>query len=331
MSNLIQNIIVLGICWILAIGGGIYVTFVEQPSEMERLSKAEQVANLKQAELSVLMAQMSESESLSNGVVTRWNSRYKVMPRTLSSEDVIALLNGLTEKGFNPFNLSFKEHVESSQFNKFVFSISGRGDFSAVYNLIWSLENSRALYRITDLKLNHFDLITQDPQTLRQRMDVVVNFTFDLEAFYGGVAGLSAEDEMDGAPRSAFFTSIDPTTNLPPVPEHVLPARHAKMNPFHPLIMENIQPNTLNLVDMDKATLVMVAGTDAIVEWEGKTYTLGIGDAIYLGHVISVDPRNGTMLARLNKGGIVDEVELRIKTDALYMQARGNVELTPNQ
>ncbi|MDA1027537.1 MAG: hypothetical protein O3B41_00570 [Bacteroidetes bacterium] len=331
MSNILQNIMVLGICWALATAGGIYVTFFQQPAEMERLTKAEQVASMKQAELSSLMAEMTESESRTSDVVIRWNARYKMMPRTLSSEDVVALLNKVTNRGFNPFDLSFKEHVESPQFNKFVFEASGRADFPSVYNLIWTLENSRELYRVDNLKLNHFDLVSVDPLTLRQKMEVMVSFSFTLEAFYGGVAGLSADDELEGAPKSAFYVSVDPASDLPPVPVNLLPARHSKMNPFKPLIMQSLPPNTQNLVDMSDASLVMIAGTNAIVEWGENTYSLGIGDSVYLGHVISVDPRNGTMSARLDKGGIFDDVELRIKTDALYKQARGNVELSPNQ
>lgn len=307
------------------------MTFFEQPAEMERLTKAEKVAKMKQAELSALVAEMDESSSRSSSVTARWNSRYKVMPRTLNSEDVIAELNSLTKNGFNPFNLTFKKHIESTEYNKFVFDISGRGDFSAVYNLIWSLENSREMYRVQDLKLNHFDLITQDPKTLRQKMEVVVNFTFELEAFYGGVAGLSATDSIEGAPTNAYFTAVDPTSNLPAVPESVLPIRHARMNPFFPLILANNPPNTHNLVDVTEAKLVMIAGTEAILEWNGSTHTVGIGDSVYLGQVISVDPRAGTLQVRLNKGGIVDDVELRIATEALYRQASGTVALTPNQ
>jgi hypothetical protein len=331
MSNILQNLIVLGLCWLLATAGGVYLTFIDQPAEMERLSKAEQVERMKHAELSELMTRMSESKSVADEVVTRWNARYKVIPRTLSSEDVIGMLNDLTRSGFSPFDLKFKEHIESSNYNTFVFDISGRGEFPALYNLIWSLENSREMYRVKDLKLNHFDLVTQDPETLRQKMEVVVNFTFQLEAFYGGMVGLSADDELEGAPKSAFSSFIDPMSGLPPVPDSVLPARHARMNPFHPLILENLPPNTYNLVDMNEAEVVMIAGTDAIIDWNGQVYTLGIGDSVYLGQIISVDPRNGTVLARLNKGGIVDEVELRLQTDALYKQARGNVELSPNQ
>jgi len=103
------------------------------------------------------------------------------------------------------------------------------------------------------------------------------------------------------------------------------------MNPFHPLILETLPPNTYNLVDMNEASVVMIAGTNAILKWNENVYTLGIGDEVYLGQIISVDPRNGTVLARLNKGGIVDEVELRLETDALYKQARGSIELSPNQ
>lgn len=331
MSNLIQNLIILSVCWTLSTAGGAYVTLFQQPKEMERLEKARKVERMKQAELSALMAEMGESASIANSVVTRWNARYKVVPRTLGSEELIGYLNSLTRTGFNPFNISFKEHVENKSFNKFSFGISGRGDFSSVYRLIWSLENGRRLYRIHNLKLNHFDLVTQDPETKRQKMEVVVSFSFILEAFYGGIAGFSAADEVSGAPQSVYYTGEDPESNLPLVPDHLLPSPYARMNPFHPLILENIPPNTYNLPNMEEASLSLIVGMNAVLDWNGVSVTVGIGDPVYLGQVISVDPRNGTVVARLNKGGIVDEIELRMDMEASYRQAQGNVQLTSSQ
>ena len=329
MSNLIQNLIILSVCWLIALGGGVYTTYFVQPDEMERLEKAEQVARMKQAELSALVAEMSESESRADDVVTRWNTRYKIVPRTLGSEEVIRFLNENSDAGFDPFNITFGGLVETADFNRFDFSIQGRGDFDSLYRLVWAIENHRTLYRIEGLELNHFDLLTDDPNTGQKRLDVVVSFSFRLHAYFGGAVGLSASDESEGAPQSMYFSDSDMDTSLPPVPDHVLPSPQAGMNPFHPLILENIPPNTYQHVNIEEAELVTIVGTEAILEWNEQEYRLGIGDPVYLGQLISVDPREGKVVASLNKGGILDRVELSMNLDQLYNQARGKVQLTP--
>lgn len=331
MSNLFQNIMVLTACWFMTFGGGVYATYVYQPDEMKRLEKAKQVANMKQAELSALMAEMGDSESRASTVSSRWNSRYKIVPKTLGSEDVVAFLNEHTRTGFNPFDITFKSHEESEQFYKLVFAIDGRGDFNNLYELIWAIENSRQLYRIDNLKLTHFDLITGDPQTNQQRLEVLVSFSFEIHAFYGGVAGLSASDGLNDTDGNSQFSDNELYANLPAVPDHVLPARNAVMNPFHPLILENIPPNTYNRVDMEEAELLYIVGTDAVILWNDEEWVIGIGDPVYLGQVISVDPRNGTVIARLNKGGLIDQIELKMDLGDLYKQARGSVQLAPTR
>ena len=329
MSNLIQNLIILSVCWLIAIGGGVYTTFFVQPDEMDRLEKAEQVARMKQAELSSLVAEMSESESRAENIVTRWNSRYKVIPRSLGSEDVIRFLNDHSGQGFDPFDVTFMGLQQGSKFNRFDFSIEGRGAFGNVYELIWAIENNRQLFRIEELELNHFDLLSDDPGTGQKRLDMVVRFSFNLSAYFGGAVGLSASDSSEGAPRSLYFNDSDLASSLPPVPDHVLPSPSPRMNPFLPLIMENIPPNTYGLVEVESAELVSIVGTEAILTWNENEYRLGIGDPVYLGQVISVDPKKGKVVASLNKGGILERIELTMDLDQLYNQARGNVQLSP--
>ncbi|MDX1740380.1 MAG: hypothetical protein R3178_03765, partial [Rhodothermales bacterium] len=64
MSNLGYIIIILATCWLLVTGAGIYVTYFEQPEEMERLEKAEKLARLKQAETTALLAEEASSRQL---------------------------------------------------------------------------------------------------------------------------------------------------------------------------------------------------------------------------------------------------------------------------
>lgn len=302
MSNLVQNILILGFCWLLATGGGAYLTLVQQPAEMSRLEKAEEVARLKAAEMDVLMSDVSVSESLAGEAMTRWKARYKTVPQRLSSEDVVRFLNEHTQSGFDPFDISFKTHREGRNFNRYDFDISGKSNWSNLYELIWSIENSRALYRVSDLEMT-------------SSADAMIDFTFELTAFYGGSAGMSADRLAD----------------LPEIPSQWFPATSLGHDPFRPLILNELPPNTDDLVDVERAELAMIAGGKAVFLWNEAYVGLEPGDKVYLGTLKSVDPREGKVVVRLNRGGITDEIEMTLDTGASFRQALGPIQLAPSR
>ena len=330
MANIYQNLIVIGFCLILVVGGGVFVTFIEQPEERERLQKAEQVAKSKQVELSSLIADAARTQSQAEEVERRWKSRYKEIPQTLVSESVIAFLNETTKSGFQPFDISFSNHIQGKSFSKYIFDISGRGTMGALYNLIWQIENNRQFYRISNLELDHFDLITTDKKTSRDRLRVMVSFDFELEAYYGGAEGLSASDvvahEIDG---NGLNVPVAPRS-LADVPDGILPPMRLAENPFLPLIMENLPPNTKGLLEVDRATLVSIVGSQAVFDVADEFITLEVGDEVYLGRITEVDPRQGLVRARLNKGGIIDDVEFYLETGDRFRQAAGSSRLSPS-
>ena len=94
--------------------------------------------------------------------------------------------------------------------------------------------------------------------------------------------------------------------------------------------METLPPNTDGLIEVEKASLVSIVGDKAIFQEEGDTFrSVAIGDPVYLGQVVLVDPKEGRVLVRMNKGGIIDEIELMLQTGELYRQAVGPLNLSP--
>jgi len=330
MGNVYQNMIALGLCFALVSGGGVWLTFMKQPEEMDRLHKAEQLAKSKQAELEGLMLEVTASQDEVEQVMRRWKSRYKVIPQNLLSEEVISYLNIKTRTGFNPFDIVFTGVTETPNFNKYIFEVTGRGYFNKLYDLIWSIENERRFYRIENLELSHFDLMTTDKETDREKLEIMVSFSFNLEAYYGGSAGLSATDDLQDLGISGEGETVTALPDLDKLPPGIRPTRRTALNPFYPLILDQIPPNTEGLLEMDKATLVSIVGDKAVFETKDGFLSMGVGDDVYLGQITEVDPREGVVRARLNKGGIIDEVEIHIDTEAQYKQAQGALKLTPS-
>lgn len=330
MGNIYQNVIALGFCFALVTGGGVWITMFDQAEEMERLEKAEKLAKSKQAELENLMVEVTASEAEVDQVMRRWRSRYKVIPTILVSEEVIAYLNKKTRTGFNPFDVIFREQVSGTSFKKYIFEITGRGRFNSLYDLIWSIENERRFYRVNNLDLSHFDLLSTDPDTNRDKLEVMVSFTFTLEAYFGGATGLSAEDDLGGLGLRGENGVISSLPDLSQLPPGVMPTRRTALNPFLPLILDQIPPNTLGLPELDKASLVSIVGGEAVFETKEGFISLAEGDNVYLGQITEIDSRNGLVRARLNKGGIIDEIEIFLDTEEQFRQALGPTNLTPS-
>lgn len=330
MNNIVQNILVLVACWLLVTGAGVYVTFFKQPGELERLQKAEKVAKLKKAEVASLLAEESATRQRAEEVVRRWRARYKIIPARLEDYEVVGYLNELSKSGFKNFDIVFNGVQKTRDFSTYSYMVTGRGYFTDLYRVVWELENNRNFYRVRDLKLSHIDLVTRNRDTEREELKVMVSFTMSVEAYFGGAKGLSAEQVMAGV-EDGNGLPTGYTNSLPPVPSKVLPDQKPASNPFYPIIMERIPPNSDHLVDLEEAELVSLVGGKAIFKWENDYYTLGVGDRVYLGQITLIDPTEDRVLARLNKGGIIDEVELHLQTGERFRQALGPNNLSPVQ
>lgn len=323
------NTWVMAICWLLVSGLGTYFTFFRQPEELEHLEKAEQVAQMKQAELASLATEEASLTQMSESVARKWRARYKVIPEKLSTADVVGYLNGLTQSGFKNFDVTLGGQHKTADFSYYVFNISGRAYFNSLYQLIWELENNRNFYRVGNLSLDHIDLVTQDKELGAEKLQVMVSFTGRLEAYFDGIDGASAPEVLDAALFDNGDIPIAKQEELPPVPLSLLPDVKPKRNPFFPVILDQIPPNTYGLVNVEAAELISIVGEKAIFKDEKGIRTVGLGEQVYLGTLTEVNPASGRIVARLNKGGIFDEVIRDLDIGEPYRHAQGPVRLSP--
>ena len=329
-TKVLYNIIILAVIWVAIIGVGVYFTMVEQPKELARVEKAEKVIRLKQAELASLMSEHSISSEKADNALSKWRARYKVIPDQLSSPEVIGYLNELTKSGFEVFDVANSGTQGEGDYSYHSFSVSGRGYFSELYRIVWELENNRYFYRIPELTLVHMDIVTKDEETGSEVMKVMVSFQMQIDAIYSGADGMSAS-EGDGIAEQADALPISRAKSArPPVPGEVLPDERPALNPFFPLIMDKLPPNTHGLIDIESAQLISIVGDRAIFKEDGQFRSVGMGEDVYLGQVVEVDPTEGRIKARLNKGGIIDAVELYLQSGEQYREALGSVRRAPS-
>jgi hypothetical protein len=330
MSTLGYNIIVLALLAAIVTGTGVYLTMFQQPKDLEQLEEAEKMARLRQAEVTSLLAEEGTSNRVAQEAIAKWRARYKVIPQKLNSADVINYINQRSRSGFKNFDTVVEGTNSNSDYSTYSLRITGRGYYSSLYKFIWEVENSRDFYRVKDLQLENIDLVTQDEVTGNNKLEVMVSFSMKIEAFYGGKNGLSAPigEEDLGAEDDLLPTSAS-NLDLPPVPAEILPDEKPAANPFFPLILDQIPPNTYDLMDIESADLFSIVEGKAVFRYRDEYVKLGVGDPVYLGEITYINPSDGRVIARLNKGGIIDEVELTLDTGEAYRQAFGTSRLAP--
>lgn len=317
------NLLIMATVLALTVGGGTYVTFFDQPARLEVLEDEERFVRELESDVATLLATIAETQEDADLRSAQWETRYKIIPPERPTTEVMAYLNRLSEDGFRQFDVAYEERITSDDYNTDVYDVQGKALFYDLYQLVWALENHRDFYRVEELQLNHFDLLYNDPMSGRQRMDVLVSFQFKLHAYFGGSAGLSADDRGPLAPDE--IVTIGSVSELPPVPAAILPDLQPAKNPFSPVILASIPPNTDGLPEIEGKQVMAISDGRAHFDLDGTGVLtpLGVGDPVYLGQITAVDPIQGRVIARLNKGGIIDEIEFTLQTGASFRQAVG--------
>ncbi len=314
MRNSYINTLLLAVVTAAVAGAGYYLTEVRQQREFDRIEHIREVARLQRAKVEKLLAAKDTSAYRARRSIRRWRARYKFIPTEMRTPDIVHYLEGLTAQGFETFNISLARQQDTPDFSYYTFDVEGTAYFKSLYHFIWHIENNREFYRLNKLRLSHTYVFKKNPATGIKRRLNMVNFSMSLDAYFNGTDGLSAaEDE------------------LLPVPQRLLPHHYPAHNSFYPLVRTSLPPNDEQLVNVEQAELVSVLGAKAVFDDKNGQHILREGDAVYLGTLVKVDPVNSTVHARLNKAGIIENVEIELDTGTeRYRQAAGDsIRLSP--
>ncbi len=312
MLNLGSNQILLLTVLLLVCGVGTYVTYVRQQSTLETLAERVQTRQEKKTQIETLRADRAENRNRLAATRTRWRNRYKKVPDTIASTDVVAYLTELTQRGFRTFDVASAGPTLRDGYSTYRFDIEGKAYFSSLYRLIWRLENGRPFYRIQDLRLSYLEKRTTDPEEGAPSLDVLVSFEMAVEAVYGIVKDVPRPLQEPPADEAL---PVAQNEAQPPVPSSVMPDPDPSINPFYPLIFDEVPPNEERRLNVETAELVSIVDEQAVFATERGVKRVSEGDRVYLGTIIDVDPSAGRVVARLNRGGIVKRVERLLRSE----------------
>lgn len=316
-----SNQILLISCLLLLIGVGTYLTYFRQQNTLRSLEEQIQDKQEEQEQIRTLRANLKDAESQFEEVRNRWESQYKIVPETVTSPDIVGYLTELTQTGFETFDITSAGSEDRDGYSVRTFSAEGQAYFTSLYQFVWTIENNRPFYRVRDLRLNYVEERNTDEETGRTSMDLFVSFQMEVQAIYGAVETIEPADEGE-----VQRLPVAQTAPSPPLPSSVLPNPAPDVNPFYPLVFEDVPPNEYGRLDVESARFLSIIDEQAIFQTGDGIERVGEGDRVYLGRIVEVDPSEGRVVARLNRGGIVDRVELTLGTESPRQQTDENEE-----
>lgn len=313
MFRIGTNQILLLICLLLVAGAGTYLTYFRQQSTLQQLEEEIEAKEQRRVEITTIQTELSEAETRYVKARNRWRTRYKIVPQTVSSTDIVDYLTELTQSGFSSFDVSAVGPSDEDGYSVYSFRAGGRASFQELYTFIWTIENSRPFYRIQNLELSHHEERTTDEETGRTRMEVLVDFQMQIDAIYGATEGVDPLDEQpDG--REVDRLPVAQSTPRPPVPAEVLPDPSPDLDPFYPVVFEQIPPNEHGRLNVEAARLISIVEQTAVFSTGDGIERVREGDRVYLGRITEIDPTMGRVVAQLDKGGIVENVEFSLES-----------------
>jgi hypothetical protein len=288
VTYILRNTIVLAVLLVLILVIGFYFRSGVLPKKIDKIEKEIKTIDV---ELQNTPDLINQYNTLSQQLIMtkqRWETRNKDIPPMDVTGQTYDYLNRTIDKsGELKLDMLYQgmQNLQNYGFN--TYNLKGETSFESLYRFIWYIENSRLLYKVRSLSLRGLEL--KDPKT--QETTLLVTYEMVLDAFFSSIPELYS---------SAGERKLVPTTLV--------------SDPFEPLILRDLPPNTDNLVEIERSDLkAVVPGKGFVVDQDNKMRTLSEGDEIYLGYVTKIDPVLGKMECTLNKGGIIERFELFIR------------------
>jgi hypothetical protein len=282
---------------LILIVGGAYILIFQRGDLNEKRSKLEEMKAhaYNTADLKAQYQDLQERAAVLDSVLA---ARKFNIPQNLSSIKFYDFVNDLSNS-YSPQTTVDIEYADMKPDKNFFFheyKVSGGGSYNDVWRLIYAIEQSKELKKIKSASLSN--LIKTDEDGMPH---FLVNFNLDVDAYYSS--------------DSRFATSEMVENNLTARPLY---------DAFYPLIRNEIPPNLDNLLDVQGATLLALVPEGAFIsDSKGNTYLLWEGEQVYLGYLTKIDYERNKVSFILNKGGIIDKVDLDLQKEGTKKDKKG--------
>ena len=290
-KKLRSTLVLLALLLVILIAGGSYLYFVQNKDLDKKRDKLKEL-QAKALDPQELLLQYQALLVKSNQLDSILANREFNIPQNLSSIKFYNFVNNVTN-GFSDkaqVNIEYVEQKQEKEFFYHEYKLTGFGFFNEVYNLIFAIEHSKELKKVTNVSLGNL------VQTKENEIPVyLVSFTINAKTYF------SSDNRF--APASFVENSLGAPTLY---------------DAFYPLIRNEIPPNVDELLDVQGATLLALIPEGAFVaDSRGNTYLIWEGEQVYLGYLTKIDYQNSRVSFILNKGGIIEKVDLELDRSEL--------------
>lgn len=290
MDRKLKNTLVLISILILIIAGGILFTSFYQHSEIGEKENQIKELQVNAYDTEELLYQLEEIKKRSAKLDSVLALRKFNVPVNLPQSRFYDFVNRVSFN-FSPnsfVNIEYQNLVEEDFFKYYVFTINGTASFNDLYSLIYAIEQSKELKKISSGSITNLVKVNEEGFPL-----YLVSFKFTVSVYF------SADDR--------FATSELRENRLKPNP---------LFDFFYPLIRNEIPPNVDNLLDVQSGKLLALIPDGAFIsDSKGNTYLLWEGDEVYLGYLTEIDFESNEVHFILNKGGIIEKVVLSLEKE----------------
>ncbi len=281
-----NSVIVLAILLGIVIVGGV-VNFVYLRGKIN--DKQQKIKDLKvyQLDTEQLKQQLEHLQKRVAVLDSILANRKHIIPFNLPQTSFYDFVNEVSF-GFSPYsflNIEYDVIETAANYNHYVYNLSGVAEYNDLYNLIYAIEESKQLKKISALDLTSNVKVDEDGTP-----HYLVSFKFKAQVFYSGDERFSVKDSKENS--------------LTPNPVFDI---------FYPLIRNEIPSNVNGLLDVQSAQLLALIPDGAFFsDATGNTFLLWEGDKVYLGYLTNINYSKSQVNFVLNKGGIIENVTLEL-------------------
>lgn len=288
MSYKLRNSIALGIMLFLILAVGTYIRAFNLPTKITALEKDIQKIDEELQNTPNLVNQFNDLSSVLTDTQKRWDGRNKDIPAVDITAQSYAYFSRLIDlSGEVKLDMVFTGTTSMANYGFNTYVLKGEAPFDNLYRFIWYLENDRRLYKIQTIALKGLEVAPKAGEDAK----VLVTFDMTVQAFFSTVSELSS--------------SLGERRRIPNV---------LTSDPFAPFISAELPPNIHDLVEIERSDLkAVIPGKAFVLDQTNAIRTMHEGDEVYLGYVTRIDPEDGRLECTLNKGGIIEKVDLKIR------------------
>jgi hypothetical protein len=280
-----------GLLLLIVVVSGVYVFVFQRGKLNDKKNKLEELkaSNYNPEQLTLQYKDLLKRSTVLDSILA---ARKFNIPQNLSQIKFYDFINNVSAP-YSPnsqVDVEFLSQNQDKNFLYYEYKLSGKASYSDLYNLVYAIEHSKELKKITNVTLNNLVVTDEDGVP-----NFLVGFTLNVGVYF------STNDR--------FATAKLVENNLRTGEEY---------DAFYPAIRNQIPPNVDMLLDVQGAKLLALIPEGAFVaDNKGNTYLVYEGEQVYMGYLTKIDYDKNTVNFILNKGGIIEKVQLALENEKI--------------